>query len=188
MKEFYTNVRAFGVDQEMYTNYVRGKWIPYDVVTINRFLGTEWTGNRCQFASAMEEDINYANVERFLCISGGHFQRNRQDTPIHIRRSYFTVLAKYWMAFPHANIQPCSHVSDITTYRAIFLYCVLRGLNTNVGQVIANEIKQCTHAASSKSPLGHSSLITHLCELAGVNTSTPPFEHPRKEINASYCT
>lgn len=57
-----------------------------------------------------------------------------------------------------------------------------------MGQVIANEIKQCAHAASSKSPLGHPSLITHLFELAGMNTSTPPFERPKKEIEASYYT
>ncbi|KOM49820.1 hypothetical protein LR48_Vigan08g064700 [Vigna angularis] len=55
---------------------------------------------------------------------------------------------------------------NITTHRVVFIYCVLKGLNINVGRVIANEIKQCTHAASNKYPLGHPSLITCLCELA----------------------
>lgn len=41
VKEFYTNARAFGADQEAYTSYVRGKIIPYDALKINRFLGTE---------------------------------------------------------------------------------------------------------------------------------------------------
>ncbi|KOM47550.1 hypothetical protein LR48_Vigan07g125400 [Vigna angularis] len=77
---------------------------------------------------------------------------------------------------------------DITTNRAVFLYCVLRGLNINVEQVIVDEIKHYAHAVSNKSPLGRPSLITHLCELVGVNTSTPPFERPRKEIDASYYT
>ncbi|KOM55973.1 hypothetical protein LR48_Vigan10g186500 [Vigna angularis] len=75
----------------------------------------------------MDEDINYAEVEQTLCMPGKRFQRNKNDTPIHIRRTYLTLLAKYWMTFTHANIQPCSHVSDITTNRAIFLLCVLRG-------------------------------------------------------------
>ncbi|KOM30079.1 hypothetical protein LR48_Vigan853s000700 [Vigna angularis] len=74
------------------------------------------------------------------------------------------------------------------THKVVFLYYVLSGLNINVGQVIANEIKQCAHAASNKSPLGHPSLITHFCELVGVNTSTLPFERPKKEIDDSYYT
>ncbi|KOM41118.1 hypothetical protein LR48_Vigan04g131600 [Vigna angularis] len=54
--------------------------------------------------------------------------------------------------------------------------------------VIADEIKHCAHAVRNKSPLGHPSLITHLCELAEVNTSTLPLEHQGKEIDASYYT
>ncbi|KOM52132.1 hypothetical protein LR48_Vigan09g079100 [Vigna angularis] len=189
VKEFYTNARTFGgATHEMYTSYVRGTRIPFDADTINSFLGAKWVGEQCQFALVMHEDVNYADVERTLCMAGGQFQRNKNDSPIHIRRSYLTPLAKYWMTFTHANIQPCSYVSDITTHRAIFLYCVLRGLNINVGQVIANEIKQCAHAVNNKSPLGHPSLITQLCELAGVNISTPQLERPRKEIDASFYT
>ncbi|KOM26068.1 hypothetical protein LR48_Vigan221s003000 [Vigna angularis] len=130
VKEFYTNARSFGGDYEMYTSYVTGKRIPYDAATIYSFLGTVWTGEQCQFASAIEEDINYAEVERTLCVPGG--------------------------------------------------------LNINVGQVIANDIKQCAHAASNNSPLGHPSLITYVCELTSVNTFTPPFERPSTTGNACF--
>ncbi|KOM51865.1 hypothetical protein LR48_Vigan09g052400 [Vigna angularis] len=92
------------------------------------------------------------------------------------------------MTFFHANIQPCSHVSDITVQRSIFLYCVLRGLNINVGQVIADEIQSCARGATSKAPLGHPSLITHLCETAGIDVSRPPLELPRKELDVAYIT
>ncbi|KOM40803.1 hypothetical protein LR48_Vigan04g100100 [Vigna angularis] len=114
VKEFYTNARSFGGNHEI-TSYVKGKRIPYDAATINSFLGTVWTGEQCQFASAIEEEIDYEEVERTLCMQGGHFQRNRRDLPIHIRRSFLTS----WQS---------------------------------------------------------------------VNTSSPPFEQPRKEINASYYT
>ncbi|KOM57418.1 hypothetical protein LR48_Vigan11g045100 [Vigna angularis] len=90
-----------------------------------------------------------------------------------------------WMAFTHANIQPYSHVSDITPHMAIFLFSVVRGLNINIEHVIVDEIHNCACSANNKSPLGHPSLITHLCEIAGVNVSTPPLERPRKEIDAS---
>ncbi|KOM40746.1 hypothetical protein LR48_Vigan04g094400 [Vigna angularis] len=108
--------------------------------------------------------------------------------PCIYRRADLTPMAKYWMAFSHANIQPCSHVSDITVSRAIFLYCVLRGMSNNIGQVIASEIQTCANTMNNKAPLGHPSLITHLCELAGVNTSSPPLERPRKAIDEAYYT
>ncbi|KOM27488.1 hypothetical protein LR48_Vigan431s000200 [Vigna angularis] len=59
-------------------------------------------------------------------------------------------------------------------------------LNVNIGQVIANEIRMCANTINSKAPLGHPSLITHLCKIAGVDTSAPPFERPRKAIDEAY--
>ncbi|WVZ24213.1 hypothetical protein V8G54_002757, partial [Vigna mungo] len=44
----------------------------------------------------------------------------------------------------------------------------------------------CAHAAGSKAPLGHPSLVTHLCQLAGVDVSVPPFEQPRKTIDFAF--
>ncbi|KOM47790.1 hypothetical protein LR48_Vigan07g149400 [Vigna angularis] len=139
VREFYTNAMVFGTETLQYLSYVRGKRIPYDVDTINRFLGIEWAGEQCQFKLAVEEGPNFDDVERVLCLPGGHFQRNR-------------------------------------------------GLNIDIGQVIAMEIQDCAHSANNKSPLGHPSLITHLCEITRVNVSTPPLERPRKEIDDSYYT
>ncbi|KOM29042.1 hypothetical protein LR48_Vigan630s000100 [Vigna angularis] len=113
-------------------------------------------------------------------------QRNRNGVVVNIRRVDLTPLAKYWMAFSHANIQPCSYMSDITISRALLLYSVLRGISINIGQVIANEIQVCANTMNTKAPLGHPSLITHLCELAGVNIFVPPFERPRKAIDEAY--
>ncbi|KOM51933.1 hypothetical protein LR48_Vigan09g059200 [Vigna angularis] len=59
-------------------------------------------------------------------------------------------------------------------------------MSINIGQVIANEIQVCPNTMNNKTPLGHPSLITHLCELAGVNISAPPFERPRKAIDEAY--
>ncbi|KOM25852.1 hypothetical protein LR48_Vigan197s002100 [Vigna angularis] len=63
-----------------------------------------------------------------------------------------------------------------------------RGLNINIGQVIADEIQSCARGATSKAPLGHPSLITYLCEAAGIDVSRPPLERPRKELDAAYFT
>ncbi|KOM45578.1 hypothetical protein LR48_Vigan06g088400 [Vigna angularis] len=158
VKEFYTNARKIGdYLPEDYLGYVRGHAIS-----------------------------DFDDVESVLCIPGGHFQRNRTGSVVNIRRTDLNPLAKYWMAFSHANIQPCSHVSDITLSRALLLYCAIRNLNVNIGQVIGNEISMCANITNSKAPLGHPSLITHLCKIAGVDTSAPPFERPRKAIDEAY--
>ncbi|KOM26165.1 hypothetical protein LR48_Vigan233s003200 [Vigna angularis] len=187
VKEFYTNAKKIGdYPTENYLGYVRGHAIRYDPDSINNFLDTVWAGEQCQFALCMEEGADFEDVERVLCIPGGHFQRNRSGSVVNIRRTDLNPLAKYWMAFSHANIQPCSHVSDITLSRALFIYCAIRNLNVNIGQVIADEISVCANTSNNKAPLGHPSLITHLCKLAGVDTSVPPFERPRKASDEAY--
>ncbi|KOM24883.1 hypothetical protein LR48_Vigan10s001200 [Vigna angularis] len=187
VKEFYTNARKIDdYPAEDYLGYVRGHTIRYDPNSINSFLGTEWVGEQCQFALCMEEGIDFDDVESVLCVPGGHFQRNRTGFVVNIRRAYLNPIAKYWMAFSHANIQPCSHVSDITLSRALLLYCAIRNLNVNIGQVIANEIRMCANTINCKAPLGHPSLITQLCKIAKVDTSAPPFERPRKAIDEAY--
>ncbi|KOM40777.1 hypothetical protein LR48_Vigan04g097500 [Vigna angularis] len=162
VKEFYTNAKKIGdYPAENYLGYVRGHAIRYDPDSINNFLDIVWAGEQCQFALCMEEDADFEDVERVLCIPGGHFQRNRSGSVVNIRRIDLNPLAKYWMAFSHANIQPCSHV-------------------------IADEISVCANTSNKKAPLGHPSLITHLCKIAGVDTSAPPFERPRKAIDEAY--
>ncbi|KOM49682.1 hypothetical protein LR48_Vigan08g050900 [Vigna angularis] len=157
VKEFYNNARRLGDHPvEDYLSYVRGHAIRYDPDSINRFLDTVWVGEQCQFALNMEEGTNFDDVENVLCVPGRHFQRNRNGVVVNIRRIDLTSLAKYSMAFSHANIQPCSNVSDITVSRALLLYCVLRGMSINIGQ------------------------------LAGVIISVPPFESSRKAIDEAY--
>ncbi|WVZ12062.1 hypothetical protein V8G54_016592 [Vigna mungo] len=90
------------------------------------------------------------------------------------------------MSVIHANISPCSHVSNINANRAVLLFCIITGRSVNLGRFIANEITTCAHPTIVKSPLGHPSLITQLCELAGIDVSTPPFEVPRKAIDLAY--
>ncbi|KOM40838.1 hypothetical protein LR48_Vigan04g103600 [Vigna angularis] len=174
VKEFYTNARKISdYPAENYLGYVRRHAIRYDPDSINNFLDTVWAGEQCQFALCMEEGADFDGVERVLCVPGGHFQRNRTGSVVNIRRTDLTPFAKYWMAFSHANIQPCSHVSDITLSRALLLYCAIRNLNVNIGQIIADEIRMCANTTNSKAPLG-------------VDTSAPPFERPRKAINEAY--
>ncbi|KOM49836.1 hypothetical protein LR48_Vigan08g066300 [Vigna angularis] len=155
VKEFYANARKIGdYPAENYLGYVRGHAIRYDSDYINNFLDTVWAGEQCQFALCMEEGTDFDDVERVLCVPGGHFQRNIIGFVVNIRRTDLTPLAK--------------------------------NLNVNIGQVIADEIRMCANTTNNKAPLGHPSLITHLCKIARVDTYAPPFERPRKAIDEAY--
>ncbi|KAG2398886.1 uncharacterized protein HKW66_Vig0086330 [Vigna angularis] len=191
VREFYANARSYLDEPQPFTSYVRGRPVAFDANTINSFLNTQWPGGNstCHYSDANRTNfagIDYEEVERTLCLPRGHFHRNRQGQPLHIKRSFLTPLSKYWMAFIHANISLCSHMSDLNVSRALLLFLILQGKPVNVGNIIAHEINDCANTALSNTPLGHPSLITHLCEIAGVNTSLPPFEKPRKTIDRSY--
>ncbi|KOM37962.1 hypothetical protein LR48_Vigan03g134400 [Vigna angularis] len=85
--------------------------------------------------------------------------------------------------WPGGN-SPC-HYSDANRTNFVGID-YQEGQPINVGNIIAHEINDCAHTALSNTPLGHPSLITHLCEIAGVDTSMPPYEKPRKTIDRSY--
>ncbi|WVZ05137.1 hypothetical protein V8G54_018483 [Vigna mungo] len=189
--EFYANARHFSDGEEPFFSYVRGRRVPFDAATINTFLNTQWPEDTasCEFAAARANrfrEVDFGDVERVLCIQGGHFYRNLQDKPLNIKRAFLQPLYKYWVVLLHANISPCSHVSDLIASRAVLLYHIIQGRQVNLGQCIAQEIFDCAQTANSKAPLGHPFLITHLCELAGVDTSEAPFERPRPTINRAY--
>ncbi|WVZ25927.1 hypothetical protein V8G54_004471 [Vigna mungo] len=166
VKELYANARHFSDGEEPFVSYVRGRRVPFDVATINTFLNTQWPEDiaSCEFAAARANhfrEVDFRDVEHVLCIQGGHFYRNLHDKPLNIKRAFLQPLYKYFVVLLHANISPFSHVSDLIASRA---------------------------SANPKAPLGHPSLITHLCALAGVDTSEAPFERPRATINRAYYT
>ncbi|XP_052725715.1 uncharacterized protein LOC128194336 [Vigna angularis] len=73
VKEFYTNAKALEGEDETYFSYVRGKKVAFNADTIDFFLGVEWEGEQCQFAMSMLEGVDYKDMERTLCVLGGHF-------------------------------------------------------------------------------------------------------------------
>ncbi|KOM58164.1 hypothetical protein LR48_Vigan11g119800 [Vigna angularis] len=168
--EFYANARIYSDEAEPFMSYVRGRQVPFNADAINSFLSIQWPGGntQCQYSQASNNDfegVDFQEVERTLCLPRGHFHRNRQGQPLHIKRSFL-------------------HLSANTG--AVLLYFILQGQAVNVGQDIATEINDCANTPLNNTPLGHPSLITHLCALAGVDTSNPPFERPRKTIDRSY--
>ncbi|KOM30208.1 hypothetical protein LR48_Vigan1035s000100 [Vigna angularis] len=188
VQEFYANAKSFSPDSEPFWSYVRGQRISFSADAITEFLNTEWEDDDelCGYAELMATELDHEEIEQTLCIARGSFQRNRQQQPLHIKRVHLHSLSRLWMPLVHSNISPCTHVSDVTVNRAVLLYAILTGRSVNLGKLIANEIRNC--ANSTKAPLGHPSLITHLCKQEGVDITIPPFEHPRRPIDMGYYT
>ncbi|QCE02607.1 hypothetical protein DEO72_LG8g622 [Vigna unguiculata] len=94
-----------------------------------------------------DEGVAPGELIQALCLAGEGFHRGT------IQRGSLHPLARFWSAFVHANISPCSHVSDLTEGRATILYTILTGRVMDVGQFIANEIHRCANAVG-KAALG----------------------------------
>nr|KYP47710.1 hypothetical protein KK1_030661 [Cajanus cajan] len=158
VKEFYTNaLRQEGLAP--FTSYVRGVHVPYDARTINEFLGTTLRD---------DEQNEY-----------GNFSHTTMDPDV--------VEAAICMPGPlvHANILPCSHVSDLHWTRSMLMYCIMTQRTVDLGGIICMEISGCANSAPG-SALGHPSLITQLCQLAGVDVHSLPFEGPGRAIDSRY--
>jgi len=108
VKEFYANAKQIH-EEDPFLSYVRGRRVPFDVETINTFLGTYWQlGNTpCQYAQLVNAGVDYTEIERTLCIPEGIFELNKNQQRIKILRSNLTSRSKMWLTLIHTNMIPC---------------------------------------------------------------------------------
>nr|KYP33044.1 hypothetical protein KK1_046143 [Cajanus cajan] len=186
VKEFYANALRLEEGIAPFTSYVRGVHVPFDARTINQFLGTKLRANEVsEYGNYTTDTKDPAVVEAAICIPRFGFHRNRSQQPLHVKRRDLLLVVRIWSALVHANILPCSHVSDLHWTRAMLMYCIMTQRTVDLGDIICMEISGCANSAPG-SALGHPSLITQLCQLAGVDVYSPPFEGPGKAIDSRY--
>ncbi|KOM25838.1 hypothetical protein LR48_Vigan197s000700 [Vigna angularis] len=139
------------------------------------------TGNHCLLFQVHKEE----KIGRGGKIPGDWKKGRLQlGTPVRIKNKLWVV--KGYKEKEMIEIES-PHFGNIkTVHRKQLRSCAIRNLNVNIGQVIANEISVCANTSNNKAPLRHPSLITHLCKIARVDTSAPPFERPRKAIDEAY--
>uniref|UniRef100_A0A151UF13 Putative plant transposon protein domain-containing protein n=1 Tax=Cajanus cajan TaxID=3821 RepID=A0A151UF13_CAJCA len=103
----------------------------------------------------MDPDV----VEAAICMPGRGFHRNRAQQPLHVKRRDLLPVVRIWSALVHANILPCSHVSDLHWTWSMLMYCIMTQRTVDLGGIICMEISGCANSAPG-SALGHPSLIT----------------------------
>nr|KYP53331.1 hypothetical protein KK1_024708 [Cajanus cajan] len=169
-----------------FTSYVRGVRVPYDARTINQFLGTALRADEeNEYGNYSTTTMDPIDVEAAICMLGLGFHRNRSQQPLHVKHRDLLPVVRIWSALVHANILPCSHVSDLHWTRSILMYCIMTQRTVDLGGIICMEISGCANSTPG-SALGHASLITQLCQLAGVDVHSPPFEGSGRAIDSRY--
>nr|KYP31187.1 hypothetical protein KK1_048743 [Cajanus cajan] len=53
------------------------------------------------------------------------FHRNRSQQPLHVKHRDLLPVVRIWSALVHANILPCSHVSNLHWTRSILMYYIM---------------------------------------------------------------
>ena len=75
-----------------------------------------------------------------------------------------TEIAKMWFYFISYKFVPSKHLSTIRKDKEILTYAIVKGYKFNVGKFIGNSILESLYSK----PITHLSLISKLCEIAGV--------------------
>lgn len=95
--------------------------------------------------------IKWANSSKNILHSGG-----------------FTRAAKVWLLFVNTNILPTKHLNHVSYPRAVLIYCILKGIKFNTGEIVA---KQLRDRAANKAglQLWFPTMITAFCRFAGIS-------------------
>nr|KYP33047.1 hypothetical protein KK1_046146 [Cajanus cajan] len=137
VKEFYANALRLEEGIAPFTSYVRGVHVPFDARTINQFLGTKLRANEVsEYGNYTTDTKDPAVVEAAICIPRFGFHRNRSQQPLHVKRRDLLLVVRIWSALVHANILPCSHVSDLHWTRAMLMYCIMTQRTVDLGDII----------------------------------------------------
>ncbi|XP_039130875.1 uncharacterized protein LOC120267261 [Dioscorea cayenensis subsp. rotundata] len=145
VQEFYSNLLPS--DKGITRVYVRGKWISFTLVFLNKFLEfkSEVKGN-------YEEGIEL-NEDVLKDITGGRIESWGEET----RLSASTLIAKYNVLFRLGiqNWLPIPHNFSIVKELALLLFAVGTGKKFNLGRQIFQNIVKETNYTSSSTSLGY---------------------------------
>jgi hypothetical protein len=96
-------------------------------------------------------------------------ETTRNGVPHKVLRGNMIVVSKLWMTFILTNLQPKFHPSDLLLEECHLLGCIKTpGITVDPARIISDMIWANLHTGGSKQSLAFLSLITSLCEDAGI--------------------
>lgn len=157
------------------TSFVRGRIIPFDQITINELFEIPHVpvaecGFRDRLRRKPKEDEDHAvEILRTLCKPHVDWERNGYGDPKKIKTKNLTPIARGWADFILHTISPCSNQTELHIPRASLATAIIQREPINLGLVLKNELLELSKIKLEKKPWWrHASLITLLCEKAGV--------------------
>ncbi|XP_073128035.1 uncharacterized protein [Henckelia pumila] len=157
VREFYANLKE---RHENFRVLVRGKMVPFDSRTINDVYHVPDIEND-EYTEFLSKNLDYVEVIGMLV-------RALATEVVNNPRLDFMHFYREWCNFVTAALMPSSHVSVLTKERAALVFALITGKSINVGRVIQDSILNSVQSATVRE-LPHPSLITSLCERAGVS-------------------
>lgn len=162
--EFYANIPECRKNK----CFVRGKWVPFDINTINGiFKLVTLDPEEDEYVKFIEGQIDFGAVINRLCKPGSQWVMSN-GKPRHLMKADMTKEATAWTYFVCANLLPVSHVSSITVERVLLIYAIMEGYTIDIGKVINSSLKRFGRGGTTGG-LGHASTVTTLCQ----NADTP---------------
>ena len=170
--EFCTNLRyKIGL-----TVFVRGTWLPFDYNTINQVFGLN--DEDSEEFKALYREPDYEKILQEFTDGKSPWSRTTKQEIMFFPRIRLTKIAKAWFHLVSNKLIPSKHVFIVRRDKVNLTYAIVKGYKFNVGKIIKNSILEVVYGKA----ITHPSLITKLCEIAGVqigeNEEKCPPMHP----------
>nr|GMC64413.1 uncharacterized protein LOC109169324 [Ipomoea batatas] len=168
VREFYANAKD-GV--ETHQCIVRGVGVDFSIAAINAYYGTTDHGGYDYYHRDLRPrritQANLENIARSFHHDAGWNIRNGVAT--HMDYRFFFPLDRAIIDFIRAKLIPNSHRGNVKRDLVFLTYCIKEQRTIDIGRLISRSISEIAQTeAKSRCYLGHPSLITELCRLAGV--------------------
>lgn len=163
VREFYANLRVQPNTDEV---LVRGKRVFFGASTINTLYSMP-NYDLDGYRAFLQAPVEFDQLLEFLCYTGASWKLSASGHVMSFQARHLKQAAMAVFLFIIARLMPAKHATDVTKDRAILIYCILQGHTLDVGKMIRSSI---LHAGRSNKNINlpHSSLITELCQTAGV--------------------
>ncbi|MED6226203.1 hypothetical protein PIB30_101161, partial [Stylosanthes scabra] len=97
-----------------------------------------------------------------------------RNNPLYLKRRDLHPLARGWHEFIIHNILPTSNQSEITLKMAVFIHCIIHGLDVRVEKLRAEAMTEIVkNLHTTRHPLAFPNVIARLCEAVGVSYRAP---------------
>ncbi|MED6115886.1 hypothetical protein PIB30_094920 [Stylosanthes scabra] len=109
------------------------------------------------------KDFRLDHILYDMCEEGAEWVRHRDGRPHYLRRTDLELMTKGWYEFVCRSILPTTNRSELTIERAMLIHSIIIGENTNVEEIIAEQIYKFVYKADISSSLPFPSIIAALC-------------------------